>query len=146
ILVIDEEILVLEEFPEFKALKEAGDDQKDHRLEFCIRYRECPTEEIPVLFDECGCDDTQCAPNRILESFEVDLRVDSPLPDKPLNAPTLAWKSTIGIAHAAFVALDPPRNRAFVLTGDNKATLYQVDLSNQSVAASVALNRKALAI
>ena len=146
LLVIDEEILVLEEFPEFKALKEAGDDQKDHRLEFCIRYRECPTEEIPVLFDECGCDDTQCAPNRILESFEVDLRVDSPLPDKPLNAPTLAWKSTIGIAHAAFVALDPPRNRAFVLTGDNKATLYQVDLSNQSVAASVALNRKALAI
>ena len=35
--------------------------------EFCLVWRECPTEEVPVLYDECGCDDTQCAPNRILE-------------------------------------------------------------------------------
>lgn len=146
ILVIDEEVLVLEDFPAFKALKDAGDDRKDHRLEFCIKYRECPTEEIPVLFDECGCDDTQCAPNRILESFEIDLRVDAKLPDKMVHAPALAWKDTLGIAHAAFVALDPPRNRAFVLTSESKATLYQIDLTNQSVVASFGMAQKASAI
>lgn len=144
--VIEEEVLVLDDFPAFKALKAAGDDRKDHRLEFCIRYRECPTEEIPVLFDECGCDDTQCAPNRILESFEIDLRVDAELPDKTVHAPTLGWKKPIRIAHAAFVALDPPRNRAFILTGEDNATLYQIDLTNELLVASVAISRKASAI
>ena len=55
-----------------------GNDAKPHELEFCLVWRECPTEEVPVLYDECGCDDTQCAPNRILESFAIEVRVDPP--------------------------------------------------------------------
>ena len=94
-----------------------------HRLTFCIDYRECPTEEIPVLYDECGCDDTQCAPNRILESFAIDVRIDQPLPEHHVLAPVLEWNTTVAIAHAAFIALDASRNRAFVLTGDDMATL-----------------------
>jgi hypothetical protein len=49
-----------------------------HTLQICIRYHECPTEEIPKLYDDCGCDDTQCAPNRILESFEIEVHVVEP--------------------------------------------------------------------
>lgn len=145
ILVLDDEVLVLADFPQFQALKDAKDGQP-HRLQFCLSYRECPTEEIPVLFDECGCDDTQCAPNRILESFAVDLKVDAPLPEPSVHAPKLDWLSTIGIAHAAFVALDADRNRLFVLTGETKATLYQIDLTNQSVEASTPLGQQALAL
>lgn len=58
-----------------------------HALQLCVRLRDCPTEDVPVLYDECGCDDTQCAPNRILESFVIDVRVDPPLP--PLAATDL---------------------------------------------------------
>jgi hypothetical protein len=80
ILVVSPETLVLDEFPAIKALKSDPEDTSEHRLEFCIIYRECPTEDIPVLYDECGCDDTQCAPNRILESFGIEAYVDRPLP------------------------------------------------------------------
>jgi outer membrane protein OmpA-like peptidoglycan-associated protein len=75
IFVLHEEVFDFSEAPEVKALA-AKPDGKDHVLEFCLEYRECPTEDIPVLYDECGCDDTQCAPNRILESFEIKVRVD----------------------------------------------------------------------
>lgn len=58
-----------------------ANDGKLHTLELCVNYRECPTDDVPVLYDDCSCDDTQCAPNRILESFAFDVRVDPPLPD-----------------------------------------------------------------
>src|SRR5262249_36370603 len=78
------EILVREEirFPfaqaaAVQALKQAA-DSGPHTLQVCVRYKECPTEEIPVLYDECGCDETRCAPNRVLETYELDVLVDSP--------------------------------------------------------------------
>lgn len=145
ILVLEPETIVLDDFPAIQALKKTPDD-KDHTLQFCLVYRECPTEEIPVLFDECGCDDTQCAPNRILESFAVELRVDAELPAPHIGAPKLAWDTTIGIAHAGFVALDEPRQRMFVVTADDVATLYQVSTTNHVIEASVALTEKALAL
>src|SRR5262249_51883955 len=55
-----------------------------HTLQLCIAYRDCPTEDVPVLYDECGCDDTKCAPNRILESFRFEVLIDPPLPDADL--------------------------------------------------------------
>lgn len=45
---------------------------KELTLCIAIRYRECFTEEVPSLFDECGCDD-KCEPNRIRETYEVRL-------------------------------------------------------------------------
>ncbi len=68
-----------------------------HTLQLCVRFRDCPTEDVPVLYDECGCDDTQCAPNRILESFAIDVLVDPPLP---------ALAATDLDAQAALVATD----------------------------------------
>src|SRR5260221_3049879 len=77
------EILV----PEAETVDVAGDpavqartkDGRLHTLQIAACYRECPTEEVPVLYDECGCDDTRCAPNRILESYALDVLVDPPL-------------------------------------------------------------------
>lgn len=87
ILVAQEETLDVLAFPAVAALVRAGDDGL-HTLQICVRFRECPTEEIPVLFDDCGCDDTQCAPNRILESYAFDVLVDPAEPQPPSPLPT----------------------------------------------------------
>ena len=34
-----------------------ADDTRRTRCRSASRYRECPTEDVPVLYDECGCDD-----------------------------------------------------------------------------------------
>ena len=83
--------------PDLKALRDKNDD-KPHILQICIRYKECPTEQIPVLFDECGCDETRCAPNRILESYELDVVVDPPPVDVQVNddCAELLWKGLNG--------------------------------------------------
>jgi len=76
--------------PRIKALREqaAGDRERTaHTLQICIRYRECETEPVPVLYDECGCAEDKCAPNRILESYELDVLVDPVLtPATPFPA------------------------------------------------------------
>ena len=65
-------------FPAVSKLR-TGTAPSPHTLQVCLRFKQCPTEEVPVLYDDCGCDDTQCAPNRILESFEFEVLVDPPL-------------------------------------------------------------------
>src|SRR5829696_8384103 len=64
IVVREEECVDLTAFPEVRALFDQEDQGQPHTLRLSICYRECPTEDIPVLYDECGCDDTHCAPNR----------------------------------------------------------------------------------
>src|SRR6516165_5460437 len=41
-----------------------------HRVQLCVSYRECLTENVETLLDDCGCDDTACRPNRILDSYQ----------------------------------------------------------------------------
>ena len=84
-------------------------------LQLCLRYRECPTEEVPVLYDECGCDDTRCAPNRILESYSFDVLVDPPLPTPVVpNAPSLSWDTTIALAGAHSIVTHHTTLRLYV--------------------------------
>ena len=82
IVVRDRDCLDFTRVPAIKALIDAG-DQGDHTLEICIRYEECPNEDIPVLYDECGCDDMRCAPNRITESYRLDVLVDRQAEPEP---------------------------------------------------------------
>jgi len=101
-LVISErEILDLWAIPAIEKLR-AAHDTAPHTLQICIRYCECPSEDIPVLYDECGCDDERCAPNRILESYELDVIVDPPPPPPtpaPVPCPDLWRKSIAGCPH-----------------------------------------------
>src|SRR3954464_13084448 len=39
---------------------EGETEPPEHRLQICLRHVECPTEEVPALFDDCGCDDDAC--------------------------------------------------------------------------------------
>lgn len=87
-----------------------------HTLQVCIRYDECGTEDVPALFDECGCDDTQCLPNRILESFRLELRVDPEPHAHEVHGPKLVRHSTLSAAGVRRVALDEAGGRVLVLT------------------------------
>src|SRR3954469_8692487 len=42
------------------------------RLQICPPHVECPREDVPALFDECGCDDDACKPNRIRDAYDFE--------------------------------------------------------------------------
>ena len=135
ILVHDEDCIDITQLAAIKALA-AKKDTDPHTLQICLRYRECPTEQIPVLYDDCGCSETQCAPNRVLESYDVDVIVDPT--DKPASptTPTLQWTNTINIAHSQNVALNESTRRLYVMTSDTPAAIYEVSTDNFSILAS----------
>lgn len=132
ILVREEDCIDLSQLSAIRELA-ASNDTQVHTLQLCIRYRDCPTEEVPVLFDDCGCDDTRCAPNRILESYELDAIVGpGPTPD-PLELPGLGWSSTASPGGARAVALfaGPPA-MLYAVSKDQK-TVFQIETEHESV-------------
>ncbi|MBK6711068.1 MAG: hypothetical protein IPG51_12135 [Chloroflexi bacterium] len=117
--------------------KDVEPDDKPHDLQVCIRYVECPTEEVPALFDDCGCDDTAVQPNRILETTEFDLVIDpeeTAVPD-PAGV-KLDWLTTLNVQHASRVVVDEDRERIFVLTSEEPFTLYVFDQDHHCLLAS----------
>lgn len=151
ILVAEEEVIDLQSFPAMQdLLAEAEDpDTPDDRtwdLQLCIRYAECPTEDVPVLYDECGCDDSRCAPNRILESYQIDLLVDPEIVEHDPLMPGFDWAGTIGVDESAIVVVDPTRSQAFVSTSGPDSVLHQVNTSTLAIEASLSLGREVLAM
>jgi hypothetical protein len=144
IIVREEDCVDITQFPEIKALK-SNNEREPHKLQICVRFRECPTEDIPVLYDDCGCDDTKCAPNRILESYEIGVMVDSPDETEPFHTPKLEWENSIAVAHAARVALHDASHRLYVLTADDPATVYQISTDNHATITSRTLPAKVVA-
>jgi hypothetical protein len=145
IIVREEECIDITQTPAIKALRAKG-DTGPHTLQICVRFRECPTEEIPVLYDDCGCDDTKCAPNRILESYEFDVMVDPPEAPQPFHAPQLTWEHSIAIAHAMGATLHDTTHRLYVLTADSPSTVYQVSTDNHATITSRTLPTRAVAM
>ena len=145
ILVREEECIDITQLLSVKALIDKKDDHS-HTLQVCLRYRECPSEEIPVLYDDCGCDDTKCAPNRILESYDVDILVDPDPDPQNLHTPKLKWEHTVNIAHAARVALHDATQRLYILTVDDPGTVYQLSTDNHMTITSRNLAVKGLAL
>jgi DNA-binding beta-propeller fold protein YncE len=105
----------------------------EHSFQICVRYRECPTEPIPALFDECGCHDDRTEPNRILESFVVDLLLDPAIPPAEPSLITLEWSTTLNLAGATRVAIDGAMDRLYVLSGQPSATLWAIDRDTHAV-------------
>jgi hypothetical protein len=101
ILVPEEEMLDLLCYDAVAALSREN-PARVHALSICVRFVECATETVPVLYDDCGCDDQGCAPNRILESFAFDVSVDPPLSE-------LTRLKVADIAGALFVRSPEPQ-------------------------------------
>lgn len=145
ILVVDEETVDVGQHPD--VLKLARDSQR-HTLQVCVRQRECPTEEVPVLYDECGCDDSKCAPNRILESFQFEVRVDPPLSRADLaGAPALGAFSTstlhgvTGFEPAAagkVVVVDPADAARVIVVDPGRRSMQSVSLPARARALALA--------
>jgi len=153
IVVPEEDCIDITHFKSWRALQAAQNNQPasskgaaadpgitaSHTLQICVRYRECPTENIPVLYDDCGCDDTACAPNRILESYELDLQVDPDLKIKSGCLPGLvAGKALNGVAAIA-LAYDPTDAFLYAISSGSPATLFQMDPSGQNIIAQFIL-------
>jgi len=107
-------------------------DTGPHTLQICVRYKECPTEEIPVLYDDCDCDDSRCAPNRILESYEFDVLLDQLEPPQDMNTPRLQWDGTVSVStpYTVRVVLDQANPVFYIMT---ETKLYQLSSANQTV-------------
>jgi len=145
ILVAEQDCVDLTQIESVKTLL-AQKDGKPHTLQICIHYKECPSEPIPVLYDDCGCDDTQCAPNRILESYEVDVVVDPQIVAASPDSPTLDWKNSINVAHALAVAYHDATRKLYVLTDDPQGFVYQISTDNYAVLSSHALSAQGLTL
>jgi DNA-binding beta-propeller fold protein YncE len=122
IIVREEECIDLYAFDAIRALRQQA-EATARTLQITVCYRECPTEEIPVLYDECGCDDTQCAPNRILESYRFDVRLIDPAttPMAELHGARLERVHTLAVARAHRVAFDAAGERVYTLTANAPA-------------------------
>ncbi len=142
IVVRQRDCVDLEQIPAIQALIDKKDTEP-HTLQICLRFKECPTEEIPVLYDECGCDETQCAPNRILESYDIDVLVDPKIEPTSLHSPALAWQHTINLAYATRLALHADSHQLYVIA-NGQQSLFQVDTTNHTVIATRSLADKGL--
>jgi hypothetical protein len=131
--------------PEIRALR-AKKDTDPHTVQICLRYQECPTEEIPVLYDDCVGDEPRCAPNRILEGYAFGVVIDPPPPGDDPSSVRLTWANTIALAHATRLALHTASRRLYVLNSADPATLYAVSTDNRAVVGSHTLGGKALGL
>ncbi len=117
------------------------DPTVSHKIQICVSYRECGTEDMPVLFDECSCDGTSCQPNRILESYGFDVLIDPPSTHAGACNSQLKWVNTLHFANSVRVAESDAAEQIYVLTsatsgGHNTVTLYQLDNSDYNVLSS----------
>lgn len=148
IVVREETVVDLWQLDALAALRDEPDG-KDHVVQLCLRYKECPTEEVPVLYDDCGCDDTACLPNRILESFEVDAIIDPVLTGRSPGSPGLSWGATFGVPHAARVAMaggSIAPQTLYVLTADAPGRVVPVTTATGAPGVPRLLDRAGLAL
>ena len=120
-------------------------DTDPHRLQICISYKECPTEEVPVLYDECGCDDSRCAPNRILSSFEVDAILGADLAAAPIVSPGFTYTAAVNPPHAVAVALHADTKRMYAIASDQNV-VYQLDTETPMVVGTANLKAQPVAL
>lgn len=103
-----------------------------HTVQLCVSYRECAAENIPAVYDDCGCDDTGCRPNRIVDSYEFGVVIDPEVVDRHLR-PVLTRDGTIAAANAVAFAVDGDRHRRYVATGGPSPTLLAVDADGATI-------------
>jgi DNA-binding beta-propeller fold protein YncE len=121
-----------------------GDTERT--LQVCMRYSECPTEQVPVLFDDCDIDGTATQPNRIVEGYDFDVRVHPDLRRRVLDDVDLEWKHSQAIANANRIVVDEANQRFYVLTAGDASTLFVYSTDTYSVITSQALNAPAMDI
>lgn len=91
---------------------------------------------MPSLFDECGCDDTGCQSNRVLEGHEFSLILDAPVTASDPKGIDVEWLGTIS-------KLDHPKrveqrgSRLYVLTDGPDCAIFSADVTTGAVTVPV---------
>lgn len=147
------EILVTgKEFVDLRALvTEAWQNDNDspldgastHTVQLSICYAECPAEDVPALFGECGCDDSGCQPNRILDTRRYRAVLDPPPKPPSADQVTLTWKYPLGVTGSSRFVVDPAAKRAYVIASPPD-TLYVLDTTTASILGSRPLAKPGL--
>ncbi|MFF5289013.1 YncE family protein [Paractinoplanes globisporus] len=89
-------------------------DNQPHAVRLCVRYHECAIEEVPALFDECGCADDGCQPNRILDSYRFEAHLDPP--PEPVADTALSLERATTIAATGAMSYAVGTDRVYVAT------------------------------
>ncbi len=117
-------------------------DANAHVIEICVSYRECPSENVPAVFDDCSAGGGSCQPNRIVEGHCFEVMIDPKNSTKDPDAVALKWEFTEFIANVVCTAEDDSNSRLYVLTSTVSASnvpsaaLYVIDTTNYSLVAS----------
>jgi hypothetical protein len=115
------------------------DPTTTYKIQICVSYKECGTEDIPALFDDCNCEATSCQPNRILESYGFDVQINPKSTGLDGQNIEVNWSCTIGLANVVRVVENGATKRLYVLTYDKTskaAALYTIDSTNDAILAS----------
>ncbi|MCW3494220.1 hypothetical protein [Microbacterium sp. SSM24] len=121
ILLTHEEVVPLADLVRAAWAADHGDDPLTgpHRVQLCIGYRECLTEDVEAFLEPC--DDMGARPNRILDSYAFGVRLDAPLP-APVQPAVLTWQATVSLAGAGRFAVDSGGDRLYALAGSTLMT------------------------
>lgn len=116
-------------------------DANTHTLQICVSYRECSTEQVPAIFDDCSAGGGSCQPNRILEGHTLDVLIDPTDSNPDPQGVSLEWEFTKNIANAVRLAEDEDSKRLYVLTsatsgGASNSALYVIDTQHYALMAS----------
>jgi DNA-binding beta-propeller fold protein YncE len=102
-------------------------------IEICVSYKECATEEVPALFDDCASDGSS-RPNRILESYGFDVLIKQNKGEPEAGGIGLKWCCTLNFADAVRVVRHEDTKRLYVLTSNaTAAVLYALDADTGSI-------------
>ena len=101
--------------------KDTQPDATPRRLQICVRAVECGIEDIPALFGECGCDETACQPNRILERYEFDTILDAPRQPKEPIGVRLDYHGPLPLVGTRPVTIAETADRILALTADGSS-------------------------
>lgn len=147
ILVADEDTIEIKSRLKELYEKDRG-NLKLHTLQVCVKFRECGTEDVPVLYDECGCDETKCDHNRILESYDIDVLVDPPLYPEPHHRMGDDWGYVFKSGGAWRISHRVVGQLCYVVSAANPNQLLDLDPEQRKVVAvhTLPANVKALAV
>ncbi|MFQ5812413.1 MAG: YncE family protein [Anaerolineae bacterium] len=139
------EIVTREEYFDFREALEAAwraanpetePDGSPQTFRICLRYKECPTEDVPALFDECGRDGEICQPNRILETYGFGVLLGEPEEEEDLRDLEATWRNTLCVARPVAAAVLWDRRRLIIASLNGGGTLHLVNIENHTIVAT----------
>ena len=102
IRVAPKQCAVLDEWLKGSVSKDIPDGTTTLPAYVVLCYRDCPTDEVPILGEPCRTEEESMAPSRIVDDFRLELRLDPP-PQREEDAVRdfVAWLRQIEIVDFA---------------------------------------------